>query len=54
MKTLSDFLKELKEGAERTFGPLAQQMIDSLVYAKLPPDLKRSINLAHLEKQPSL
>ena len=48
-KSLSDFLEELKECAERAFGDNAQHMIDSLLYAKLPPHLKRSLNLAYLE-----
>ena len=49
-KSLSDFLEELNECAERAFGDNAQHMIDSLLYAKLPPHLKRSLNLAYLEK----
>ena len=48
-KSLSDFLEELNEYAERAFGDNAQHMIDSLLYAKLPPHLKRSLNLAYLE-----
>ena len=48
-KSLPDFLEELNECAERPFGDNAQHMIDSLLYAKLPPHLKRSLNLAHLE-----
>ena len=48
-KSLSDFLEELNECAERAFGDNAQHMIDSLLYAKLPPLLKRSLNLAYLE-----
>ena len=47
-KTLPDFL-ELNGCAERAFGDNAQHMIDSLLYAKLPPRLKRSLNLAYLE-----
>ena len=46
-KSLPDFL-ELNECAERAFGDNAQHMIDSLIYAKLPPHLKRSLNLAYL------
>ena len=45
-KSLPGFLEELNECAERAFGDNAQQMIDSLLYAKLPPHLKRSLNLA--------
>ena len=48
-KSVPDFLEELNECAERAFGDNAQLMIDSLLYAKLPPHLKRSLNLAYLE-----
>ena len=48
-KSILDFLEELNECAERAFGDSAQHMIDSLLYAKLPPHLKRSLNLAYLE-----
>ena len=48
-KSLSKFLEELDEYAERAFGDNAQHMIDSLLYEKLPPHLKRSFNLAYLE-----
>ena len=47
-KSLPDFLEELNECAERAFGENAQHMIDSLLYAKLPPRLKRSLNLGYL------
>ena len=50
VKKLSDFLDELNECAEGAFGDNAQHVIDSLLYAKLPPHLKRSLNLAYLEK----
>ena len=46
---LPDFLEELNQGAEKAFGDHAQKMIDSLLYAKLPPKLKRSVNIARLE-----
>ena len=46
---LPDFLEELNQGAEKAFGDHAQRMIDSLLYAKLPPKLKRSVNMARLE-----
>ena len=45
-QSLPDFLEELNECAERAFGDNAQHMIDSLLYATLPPHLKRSLNLA--------
>ena len=48
-KSLPYFLEDLKECAERAFGDNAEHMIDSLLYAKLPPHLKRSLNLAYLE-----
>ena len=35
---------------ENAFDDNAQHMIDSLVYANLPPHLKQSLNIAHLEK----
>ena len=49
-KSLPDFLEELNECAEKAFGDNAQHMIDSRLYAKLPPHLKRSLNLEYLEK----
>ena len=46
---LPDFLEELNRGAEKAFGENAKSMIDSLLYAKLPPKLKRSVITARLE-----
>ena len=46
---LPDFLEELYQGAEKAFGENAKGMIDNLRYAKLPPKLKRAINMASLE-----
>ena len=46
---LPDFLEKLNQGAEKAFGENAQAMINSLLYAKLPPKLKRSVNMARLE-----
>ena len=46
---LPNFFEELNQGAEKAFGEHAQAMIDSLRYAKLPPKLKRSVNMARLE-----
>ena len=37
---LPDFLEELNQGAEKAFGDHAQKMIDSLLYAKLPPKIE--------------
>ena len=42
-------LEELNQGAEKAFGDNAQKMIDSLLYAKPPPKLKTSVNMARLE-----
>ena len=47
---LPDFLEELNQGAEKAFGENAQAMIDSLLYANVPPKLKRSVNMARLDK----
>ena len=41
-----NFLEELNQGAKQTFGENAQSMVDSLLYANLPPKLKRSVNMA--------
>ena len=46
---LPDFLEELNQGAEKAFGENAKSTIDSLLYAKLPPKLKRSVNMVHPE-----
>ena len=46
---LPDFSEELNQGAEKAFGENAKSMIDSLLYAKLPAKLKRSVNMARLE-----
>ena len=46
---LPDFLEELQESAEKAFSDIAQQMIESLLYAKMPSHLKRSIIQAYLE-----
>ena len=46
---LPEFLEELNQGADRAFGENAPSMIDSLLYAKLPSKLKRSVNMTRLE-----
>ena len=43
---LPDFLEELQERAEKAFGDNAHQMIENLLYAKMPPHLKKSIKQA--------
>ena len=43
---LPDFLEELNQGAEKAFGENAKSC---LLYVKLPPKLKRSVNMARLE-----
>ena len=47
---LPDFLEELNQGAEKAFGDNAQHMIDSLLYAKLPPKPKRSVNIQIIKR----
>ena len=44
-----DLLEQLNQGAEKAFGENAQAMVDSLLNAKLPSQLKRSVNMARLE-----
>ena len=46
---LPNFLEELNQGAEKAFIDHAHKMIDSLLYAKLSPKLKRSVNMARSE-----
>ena len=46
---LIDFLDELQKLAKDAIGVAAQAIIDQFIYAKLPPQLKNSINQAHLE-----
>ena len=46
---LPEILAELNQGAEKAFRDYAQKMIDSLLYVKLPPKLKRSVNMARLK-----
>ena len=46
---LPDFLEELNQGAKKAFDDHAQKMTDCLLYAKLPPKLKSSVNMARLE-----
>ena len=48
-KKLPEYLEELNQGAEKAFGEHAQAMIDRLLYAKLSPKMKRSVNMARLE-----
>ena len=46
---LIDFLDELQKLAKDAFGVAAQAIIEQLVYAQMPPHLKKSKNQAHLE-----
>ena len=46
---LVDFLDELQKLAKDAFGIAAHAIIEQLIYAKMPPDLKKSLNRAHLE-----
>ena len=42
-------LEELNQGTEKVFRENAKSMMDSLLYAKVPPKLKKSVNMARLE-----
>ena len=46
---LIDFLDELQKLAKDAFGVAVQAIFEQLIYAKMPPHLKKSINRAHLE-----
>ena len=46
---LVDFLDELQKLAKDAFGIAAHAIIEQFIYAKTPPQLKKSINQAHLE-----
>ena len=46
---LFGFLDELQKLAKDALGGAAQAIIDQFIYAKMPPDLKKSMNQAHLE-----
>ena len=46
---LPDFLEELQESAKKAFVDVASQIIQSLLYAKMPPHLKRSIIQAYFK-----
>ena len=46
---LVDFLDELQKLAKNAFGIAAHAIIEQLIYAKMPPHLKKSINQAYLE-----
>ena len=46
---LVDFLDELQKLAKDAFGTAAHAIIEEFIQAKMPPQLKKSINQAHLE-----
>ena len=46
---LIDFLDQLQKLAKNFFGVALQSVIEQIIYAKMPPHLKKSINQAHLE-----
>ena len=48
-QNLVEFLDELQKLAKDAFGIAAHAIIEQFIYAKMPPDLKKSINQAHLE-----
>ena len=45
---LPHLLEELNQGAQKIFGGNAQAMIDSLLYDKLPPKLKRAVSISKM------
>ena len=49
---LVDFLDELQKLAKDAFGIAAHAIVEQLIYAKVQPHLKKSINQAHLENDP--
>ena len=48
-QNLPDFLEDLQESAEKPIGETSPQMIECLIYAKILPHLKTSINKAFLK-----
>ena len=46
---LIDFLDELQELAEDAFGVATQLIIEHFIYAKMPPQLEKSINQTYLD-----
>ena len=46
---LADFPDELQKLAKDAFGFAAHAIIEQIIYAKMPPHLKKSINQAHSE-----
>ena len=46
---LPDFLQKLNQGGGKAFGENAKSLIDSLLYAKLPPKPKRCVSVVRLE-----
>ena len=46
---LIGFLDELQKLEKNAFGVAAQGIIEHFIYAKMPPNLRKSINQAHLE-----
>ena len=46
---LIDFLDEIEKLAKDAFRVAAQAIIDQVIYAEMPPHLKKSINQAQLE-----
>ena len=49
---LIEFLDELQKLAKDAFGVAAQAIIEQLIYANMPPHLKKSISRTHLENGP--
>ena len=48
-RSFSNFLEKLDDCAKKTFGGNAQHMIDTLLYAKIPPHRQGSVSLTYFE-----
>ena len=48
-QNVNDFLDELQKLAKDAIGVAAQAIIAQIIFAKMPPHLKKSINQVHLE-----
>ena len=47
---LNDFLDELQKLAKDAIGVATQMIIEQLINAKMPPQLKKLVNQSHLER----
>ena len=49
-----EFLNMLQKTAKEAFGPEAQKFIDKAIYAKIPHHVKKILNSAYLEDNPTM